>query len=240
MRRHKHALQLQRALLAVAVLLLAGGAAVPSRAADDDGSEPPASVEVLAGGGVSLSDESAAIPGARVVADSPLYVGSSGAAIGRLRVALGVSGVPGERVELREPTTWKSAEVTAEYQRRIGAQGTSSTYLVGRTGFLTRFLPRDEVPRERFARVYGVGVRAERRDKDGAISRSISAIVGRSELASPTFHRGQAVVEGQVRLFDVGPAAIVIVADAHLNIGKAAGRGARDVMRAQVMARVDL
>lgn len=194
--------------------------------------EPEATVTVLAGAGVSLSDESAAIPSLRVTVDSPAFVGQSGDALGRLRVDLVLSGLPGETVKLEDPLTWTSAELYGEGQRRIGSWGGSESLLVVRGGFITRILPRDEEPRQRFARTYTAGLRAQHRGADGIVSRSIALMYGRSEVASPDrFHAGQVVVEGHVRLATVRGVDVTISGDAHLTLGKDRQRGERDVMR---------
>lgn len=198
--------------------------------------EPATTVTALAGGGVSLSDDSAAIPKILVSVDAPLHIGEAGQALGRLRVDLAISGLPGGAVNLEDPITWKSAELYGEYQRRVGAWEGSETLIVGRAGFLTRILPADQKPRQRFARVYAAGVRAQKREA-GVITRSVALMYGRSEVASPDqFHAGQIVIEGHVQLAKARGVTITIQGDAHLQIGHRNGPGERDVLRMGVMA----
>jgi hypothetical protein len=196
--------------------------------------EPGSSVTVLGGLGVSMSDKSAPIPTVRVTSDSPAFVGDRGDALGRLRVDLAISGLPGETVgSLNTVSNWVSAELYGEFQRRIGGSEGMETMLVARAGFVTRVLPRDKEPRQRFARIYAAGVRAQRRETDGVVSRSIALLYGRDEIASPDqFHAGQLSVEGQVRLAKFGSSgAVTVVGDAHLQLGHHNGRGERDVLR---------
>ena len=192
--------------------------------------EPKATTEVVAAGGVSLSDESGTIPAIRVTTNAPLTIGD--APICRLDVSLALMGLPGASVDLEEPQTWKSAEVFGELQRRIGrGDDGASTYVVGRAGFHTRILPRDQTPRDRFARSYGVGVRAERRDEDGSIRRSIAILYGRSDVAAPKFGKGQILIEGHAKLTTVKGVDLIVGGDAYLSVSRSPGIGARDVLR---------
>ncbi len=202
------------ALAALAVLAIAA----PARAADLP--EPASSVTVLTGAGISMSDQTQAWPLARIGVDAPIFLGHD-RAIGRLDVTLTLAGLPGDTLDLARVETYKALELSAAYKRRIGASGdgSSSTYVVGRSGFLTRVLPSDPAPRDRYARVYGAGVRAEHRDQ-GEVTRAIEVIYGRSEVASPDMYHGQLVVSGHVKVVDVKGVSLVIGADAHLNLGK--------------------
>lgn len=217
----------------VAAFLLAG--ILLCGAAPLQAQEPPATFSGVVGAGVSLSDESAAIPVLQLRFNSPVAIGDS--PVCRLDVTLSLSGLPGESIDLEQPTTWKAAEVHGELQRRIGSDGAGgSTYLVGRAGFHTRILPRDQTPLDRYARNYGVGVRVERRDGDGSIRRSIALLYGRSDVASPQFDYGQLMVEGHARLAGLGPVDVIVGGDAYLSVSRTPARGARDVLRIWVGA----
>jgi hypothetical protein len=196
--------------------------------------EPGSSVTVIAGPGVSMSDRSAPIPRVQVTSDNPAFVGDRGDALGRLRVDLAISGLPGESVQgLDSVENWVSAELYGEFQRRVGDSGGSETMVIVRGGFITRILPGDKEPRQRFARLYGAGIRAQKREADGRVSRSIALLYGRDEIASPDrLHAGQLSLEGQVRLRKFGSRGeVTIVGDAHLQLGHHHGPGERDVMR---------
>jgi len=192
------------------------------------------------GAGVSLSDESGSWPSVRIVSDSPIYAGTS--ALGRLRASLSLSALPGEAAfNLAQLSTYKSAEVSLEAQRRIGSgQAGHSTSVFARYAFATRLLPTDPAPRDRFARWWGAGIRADYRDAAGHVARSLGVMFGRSEVASPdAFGGGQLVFDGSVELAEFAGAkgVVRIEADAHLNVGRGAtlaGQTRRDVMRVWV------
>jgi hypothetical protein len=208
---------------ALAAVLLYG--AFPARA-----QEPPATFSGVVGAGVSLSDESAAIPELRLSFNAPVALGDS--PVCRLDVTVQLSGLPGESIELEQPTTWKAAEIHGELQRRVGTDHAGgSTYVVLRGGFHTRILPSDETPRDRYARSYGLGVRVERRDGAGSIRRSIALLYGRSDVASPHFDSGQLLLDGFARIASVKGADIVIGGDAYLSVSRNPSHGARDVLR---------
>jgi hypothetical protein len=192
--------------------------------------EPPGTVSVLTGAGVSMSDESAAWPFARVSVETPVFVGRS--AFGRMNIDVTFLGLPGDTLDLQDVATYKALEFSAGYKWRIGASddGASSTYVTGRAAFATRVLPADPAPRDRYARVYGAGIRAEHREA-GVITRAVEALYGRSEIASPEMHYGQLMVSGHVRVVTAKGVALIVGGDAHLNIGKSVARGARDVAR---------
>lgn len=195
--------------------------------------EPPASFEGMLGAGVSLSDDSAAIPIIRLAFNGPVAFGED--PVCRLAVDVALLGLPGESVSLQKPQTWKSAEVFGELQRRVGTDyHGSSTYVVARGGFHTRIIPKDPAPRDRYARSYGVGIRVERRDTTGSIRRTIALLYGRSDVADPHFDKGQLMVEGSAKIADIKGAAVTVGGDAYLNVSRTSGRGVRDVARAWV------
>lgn len=197
--------------------------------------EPPATFAGVVAAGVSLSDESAAIPVLALKFNAPVTVGDS--PICRLDVSLSLSGLPGESIDLEQPTTWKAAELFGELQRRVGQDyAGGSTYLVLRSGFHTRILPSDQTPRDRYARSTGIGVRVERRDKAGSIRRSIALLYGRSDVASPEFDAGQILVEGHAQVATIGGTSVVIGGDAYLSVSRSPSHGARDVLRVWVGA----
>lgn len=211
----------------VAGLLCAPGSATLAQ-------EPPATFSGVAAVGVSLSDESAAIPVLRLDFNGPLVLGDSPAC--RVDVTLQLSGLPGESIDLQEPTTWKAAEVFGELQRRVGSdRAGASTYVVLRGGFHTRILPSDQTPRERYARSYGAGVRLEHRAA-GSIRRSIALLYGRSDVVSPQFDYGQLMVEGHAKVASIAGASLVIGGDAYLSVSRTPAQGARDVLRLWVGA----
>lgn len=217
-------------------ILAALGLTASARGADLP--EPPSSVSVLAGAGVSMSDESAAWPIARISVESPLFLGRS--PYGRLAIDVSFLGLPGDSIDLRKVETYKALDFAGEYKWRIGASpgGAGATYAVGRAAFATRVLPTDPSPRDRYARSYGVGVRAEHREA-GVITRAVEVLYGRSEIASPEAGKGQLMVAGHVTVTTVRGVSLVIGGDAHLNIGKSiAARGARDVGRVWVAASI--
>lgn len=197
--------------------------------------EPPATFSGVVGAGVSLSDESAAIPALRLAFNAPVAIGDN--PVCRLDVTVQLSGLPGESIALEEPTTWKAAEIHGELQRRVGRDHAGgSTYLVLRGGFHTRILPADETPRDRYARSYGLGVRVERRDAAGSIRRSVALLYGRSDVASPEFDRGQLMVEGSAKIATIKGADVVFGGDAYLSVSRNPARGSRDVLRIWVGA----
>jgi hypothetical protein len=199
--------------------------------------EPPSTISITAGGAVSLSDESAVVPWVSLLADGPLYLGDSAPL--RARATLTLEALPGETLDLSAVETFKAAVLEVELQRRIGGDADgSATYIFGRGGFATRFLPQDPAPRERFARSLCVGVRAERRDKDGSISRTLGLAYGRAELASPQeWNQGQLVFDGFARVAQAGQVDFLVGGRAELNVTRQPGPGARDVMQAYVTAR---
>lgn len=199
--------------------------------------EPPGTVSVLTGAGVSMSDESSAWPFARIAVETPVYFGR--AAVGRMDVTVTFLGLPGDTLDLAQVETYKALEFSAGYKYRIGSSedGSSATYAVGRAAFATRVLPTDPAPRDRYARSYGLGVRAEHREA-GVITRAVEVLYGRSEIASPEAGKGQLMVAGHVTVTTVRGVSLVIGGDAHLNVGKSVARGARDVARVWVAASI--
>lgn len=217
------------ALLALALTLVA------AQVRADEVPEPPSRVQGAIGVGASFSDDSSAIlPAARIELDAPLYVGAK--PLLRLMVALQLAALPGQELNIADPATFASAEVVGELGRRIGRSpdGLGETVISVRGGWATRILPTDEQDRERYARQWGLMFRSQRRDADGNVTRSIAAGWGRADVVSPEFDKGQIIVDGKVRLVDLGWGAIELWADAYLSVSRTPTSGSRDLMRVWV------
>jgi len=205
------------------------------QARSDELPEPPSRVQGAIGVGASFSDDSSAIlPAARIELDAPLYVGAK--PLLRLSVALQLAALPGQELNVTDPATFASAEVVGELGRRIGRSpdGLGETMISVRGGWATRILPTDEQDRERYARQWGVMFRSQRRDADGNVTRAIAAGWGRADVVSPEFDKGQIIVDGKVRLVDLGWGAVELWADAYLSVSRTPTSGARDLMRVWV------
>lgn len=201
-----------RALRVASAFLLAAG--LLCGASPVGAQEPPATVEILAGAGVSVSDDSAAVPVALVGVDAPVYLGDE--SVARIRAALRLHGSPGQTLDLERVDTFQGAELDAQLERRIGAGGNSATYVVTGGGFATRRDARGEGPRERFPLWYYAGLAVEHRPgSDGPPSRRFMVGMGSSEVCHPTSRAPRdLIVQGHVRVATARGVSFVIQGDA--------------------------
>lgn len=188
--------------------------------------EYKATVEVLAGAGVSLSDDSAVVPVATVTVDAPVYVGEDGDSVARLRAALRLHGSPGQTLDLSDVRTFQGAELDLQLERRIGSGDDSATYAVIGGGFATR---RDApakgagtaaasgestAPAQRFPIYYSAGLAVEHREGGQAPSRRLVVGIGSSQVCHPeSLIPRDLVVSGHVRLLEVKGASLVLQGD---------------------------
>jgi len=189
----------------------------------------PVELSATAGAVVTMSGDAGTtvLPTGFVDVDGPLVLGKS--SIARVHVALGISTEPGASLELADPTTFKSAEVTLSAYRVVGrlALGDQeiSTGLVALWGFASR-LPGVVEPAERLVRHYGGGVRLEER-KSGAY---LVVAYGRDEAVGPRGW-GTWMLWGQVPIAGT-KGALLIVGDASLAVGpRNIGVQQRDIFR---------
>lgn len=180
--------------------------------------EPPATVEVLAGAAVVVSEESDVVPVARVTVDAPVYLGSE--SVARIRAALQIHGSAGETVDLADVATFRGAELDVELERRIGAGQDSASYVVLKVGGAAR---RDalvegtsEQPRERFPGWWGVGLGVEHREGSEPPARRLVVAMGSSQLCHVAGGAPRdLIVSGQVRIAKKGGAQAVIAGEIH-------------------------
>lgn len=183
--------------------------AAPAYASDN---EPPSIITVSGGVGVAISDDSAAFPEVYIEADTPMYLFDE-RSVGRLRARLELLQLPGDAVQedgpsLLTPEIFRAAGGSLAYSFRIGkspmaADGSQqSVYVEIAAEAWTRFVTRDERPRDRLAKAISAGVRVERRTLSGNVERFVSARWGRSDVASPSFGAGQVIVEGRAQLYN--------------------------------------
>ena len=221
------------ALLLVLALLLPG----PALAADDDPNAAPLSVSALAGGVVTLSDETgtAVTPTASIEVDGPVVVGK--ASLARVIARLALTTAPGESLDLANPETFKAAEAAIGLSRIVGHRALEgggqvvTTAVVAEAGFSSR-LPGEPGPRERLLRHAGIGVRlAERTSGAG-----LSLLYGFNEAAGDRGY-GQVMVRGQVPI-PATKGALLLLGDATVSVGRHATAVQRDVLRVGVVASV--
>lgn len=197
--------------------------------------EPPASVEVLAGAAVVVSEESDVVPVARITVDAPVYVGRE--SIARIRAALQVHGSVGETVDLADVATFRGAELDVELERRIGAGQDSATYVVLKVGGAAR---RDalvegtsEQPHERFPGWWGLGLAMEHRVGAEPPERRLVVAMGSSQLCHEQSGAPRdLIVAGHVRIAKKGGAVAVVAGEIHRPIW---GEG-RSMFRLSVLA----
>ena len=172
--------------------------------------EPPSTVAASVALGISASDETAAYPEVRVESDFPLGRGVRG------RAVLEFTGLPGETLDLRDPTTFRAAGATVALslaaKDTVGAdplntvrfvQQRIAIELVGATW--TRLVTRDAHPRDRFVSEGSVRLRVERRSLAGDVERYVSVGAGHCGIAYAAdrgFHPAL-ILEGRARVVSV-------------------------------------
>lgn len=206
--------------------------------------EPAATVGVEAGvSAVVGADKSTIQPTVMLSLDAPLFLGSG--PIGRLLVEGRFAYLPGETADLSKVDNLKGAEFDAEFQHRIGKSpedaggGVHELLAVAHYGLATRFPvdPPEAPARDRFPGRYGAGLRAQHRDANGRVDRSLAVTYGRADFVAPTRGWGQLMIRAQARAIEIADkAAVNLHVEVYRDIGQPdePGRRATDVFRVWV------
>lgn len=180
---------------------------------------------------MSGDTDPAIVPGLLLSARGPFAFGSKTPF--DAYVTLGLNALPGETVDPGDVATFKSAELVAGLARRIGSVGSLRTRIYAEAGFATRLM-QTPGPADRYPRLADLGLEVS----DESNGARFKVGFGRADVAGPAQWK-QVILGGQYPAYKIGPADLVLGADAVLTLGRSNfGAEQRDVFRVWIGAAV--